>query len=97
MASNFRLSSSVDVLTRTWANKSQASAYDWRAPSKFCALSSWTAVFARCSARESIAFCEGGLPPLSLALEDVESALPLAFWERLREWPLATYASAPRS
>ena len=59
MASNFFLSSSPVVLAKTWCRSSHASMYDFRAPSKFCALSNWTAVFALANALESIAFCDG--------------------------------------
>lgn len=59
MASSFLLSSSAVVLLNTCWSRSQASAYASLAPSRFWALSSWTAVFAFCRARDSMAFCEG--------------------------------------
>src|SRR3569833_4488392 len=53
----------------------------------FPALSSWTAALAFWRAFESMAFCDGCLLDLSLLLD--ESALPFAFCDRFREWPLA--------
>jgi hypothetical protein len=52
------------------------------APSKFCALSSNTAVFAFWRALESMAFCEGCFELL------LEELLPFVAWERCLEWPL---------
>ena len=54
------------------------------APSKFCALSSKTAVLAFCNAFDSMAFCEGGF---ELRLDDAVSLLPFAECELCREWP----------
>lgn len=59
------------------------------APSKFWALSSSTAVFAFCSAFESIAFCDG-------CLELRDEPLLFPFCERFRECPLDLRVS-PRS
>ena len=56
MASSFRLSSSCELRIMTCWRSLQASSYASMAPSKFCALSSRTAVFAFCRARDSIVF-----------------------------------------
>lgn len=56
IASSFRLSSSAELRIITCWSSLQASSYASVAPSKFCALSSSTAVLAFCRALESIVF-----------------------------------------
>ncbi len=72
IASNFRLSSSPELRNITCCNRVQASEYACMAPSKFCALSSKTAVFAFWRALESMAFCDGCF---ELRLDDPVPAL----------------------
>lgn len=96
MASSFFLSSSPAVRSRTWCSRSHASRYADRAPWKFCALSSWTAVLAFCNALESMAFCEGCFERLGFRCEEVESVLLLSPWDRLLVCPFSRYA-APSS
>jgi hypothetical protein len=90
IASSFRLSSSPELLIITCCNSLHASPYASTAPSKFCALSSKTAVFAFCSALDSMVFLSfslrsrvrGGVlwkPSSSLVLE-LLSLLPLESW-----------------
>lgn len=80
MASNFRRSSSPELRCMTCRSKEHASEYACMAPSRFCALSRRTAVFAFWRALESMAFCEG-------CFELRRGKLPLADCERCREWP----------
>jgi hypothetical protein len=56
MASSFLLSSSRELCKSTCRSNSHASAYAWMARSKFCALSSTTAVFAICNALDNMLF-----------------------------------------
>lgn len=68
IASSFFRSSSPELRNMTCCNSRHASPYASIAPSKFCALSSNTAVLAFCSARDSIVFLS--FSPRSLFRDD---------------------------